>query len=145
MNMNPRVVAAALILLAVGIGAAVFVSREGDDGVVIPTPTPSAAPAGQASPEQAEGQPAITVVFTADGFSPPTVTVDAGGSVEFRNASGSPMIVASNPHPQHTDLRGLESDTVADGESYTFTFERTGTFGIHNHLNPSQTAEVTVE
>ncbi|MEX2043617.1 MAG: cupredoxin domain-containing protein [Patescibacteria group bacterium] len=141
--MNPRVVAAALIVLAVGIGTALFVSQNNDDEV-IPKPAPTATPAGQASPDQAADRPAITVVLTEEGFSPTTVTVDAGGPVEFRNASGRPAIVASDPHPQHTGLSGLESDTLSDGESYTFTFERFGTFGIHNHLNPSQTAEVIV-
>ncbi|MDP3999993.1 MAG: cupredoxin domain-containing protein [bacterium] len=138
--MNPRIIAAVLILIAVGIGVALFATQRQDEEV-IPTSAATPTPAETAATEQS----GTTVTLTESGFSPDTVTVDAGDSVVFRNASSSPMLIASNPHPQHTDLSALNSDTVKDGASYTFTFEQAGSWGFHNHLNPSQAGEVTVK
>lgn len=138
--MNPRTIAAILILAAIGVGVALFATQSKDEEVI---PIPAATPTSAAT--AAAEQSGTVVTLTESGFSPDTVTIDSGESVTFRNQSGSPMVVASNPHPQHTDLSELQSDTIGDGSTYTFTFGKAGTFGVHNHLNPSQTTKVTVK
>lgn len=89
-----------------------------------------------------------TVIVSYDGtaFSPASITVKAGTAVTFMNQSSSPMHVASNPHPTHTDLPGFDELTeVGNAGSYTYTFTKVGTWGYHNHTNPSQKGTVVVQ
>ncbi len=51
----------------------------------------------------------------------------------------------TTPHPIHTDDPDLNVGTVKPGESMTFTVTKTGEYGYHNHLNPSDKGRITVE
>ncbi len=100
-----------------------------------------------------------TVVYTSSGFTPATVTIAKGGQVTFVNQSGNPMWVASDPHPTHTAYDGTSRtthcapgytgatpfDQCANTNSYSFTFEKTGTFGYHNHLGADDAATIIVQ
>lgn len=87
-----------------------------------------------------------TIIYTDNGFSPGTITVKVGTPVTFINQSSEDMWVASNPHPIHTDLSGFdEKQSVSNGGSYTYTFEKAGTWGFHNHKNPTMTGTVIVQ
>lgn len=91
-------------------------------------------------------QSALTVQINADGFSPATISVKSGDIVTFVNKDSGPHRVASNPHPTHTDLPGFDSlKDLGAGESYSFTFVKKGTWGYHDHLNPSHLGKVVVE
>lgn len=86
------------------------------------------------------------VTYTNSGFSPSSLTIKQGATVTFRNDSDNPLWVASNPHPTHTGLSGFDAGKNFDkGETYTFTFTKTGTWGYHNHPNSADTGEVIVE
>ncbi len=86
-----------------------------------------------------------TVVYTDSGFSPATLSVKLGTKVTFKNESSLLMWVASNPHPTHTDYPGFdERASSATGESYSFTFDQKGSWGYHNHMNPSDGGTVVV-
>lgn len=86
------------------------------------------------------------VAYTSSGFSPKTITIKKGGAVTFTNQSSGEMWVASNPHPIHTDYPGFdEKASVVNGESWSFTFDRTGSWGYHNHKNPSSMGTVVVQ
>lgn len=88
---------------------------------------------------------AATVTYTDDGFTPASITVGLGDQVTFINQSSMSMQVASDDHPVHDDLPGFDSlRGIEPGQSYTFTFETTGTWGYHNHLVPNDTGEVVV-
>ena len=110
--------------------------------------------------------PLTLVNYTNGGFDPRIVTVPVGTTVEWINASNKLMWVASDPHPAHTDLHGFdERGTEGNEESsayqgstliplaqahsgmseYRFTFTKIGTWGYHNHLDPSQGGTVIVE
>lgn len=87
-----------------------------------------------------------TISYSNRGFSPKTITIKKGDVVRFANNSDSDMWVASNPHPTHTDLSDFDSvRAFTSGEIYTFTFTTTGSFGYHNHLNPSDTGTLQVK
>lgn len=88
----------------------------------------------------------VTVNYTGSGFSPNTVTINAGDTVRFVNTGQTAAVwPASNPHPIHTDAPGFDARRPLDtGGSYSFTFTRAGTFGYHNHLNLAQTGTVVV-
>jgi len=66
-----------------------------------------------------------------------TISVKKGTVVTWNNKDSAPHWVASDPHPVHNQLPGFDSvRKIAAGESYPFTFEKTGTFTYHDHLNP---------
>ena len=98
-----------------------------------------------------------TVTYTANGFSPNTVTIKKGESVTFVNQSGNKMWVANDPHPSHTgyngtarsahcpDTAGVAFDQCSTGDSYTFTFQKTGKWEYHNHVSSQDEGFVIVE
>lgn len=85
------------------------------------------------------------VTLTANGFSPATLTVKTGTKVTWTNQGGSGATVSSDPHPIHTNYAPLNLGNFPDGGKLSLTFEKPGTYGYHNHLNPSQTATVIVQ
>jgi plastocyanin len=93
-----------------------------------------------------EGAKTITVSYTNNGFQPSNLgTIKAGDKVVFTNNSSGQMVVASDPHPAHSNYPEFESSSLGAGQSYTFTFQKTGTWGFHNHLNSSHKGTVTVQ
>lgn len=98
----------------------------------------------QAEPEETE-QAAGTITYTGSGFSPETLTVKSGDTVTVRNESSRTIEFESDPHPAHTSNTELNIDTIRPGESKTFTVNRTGTFGYHDHLDSSKTGTIIVQ
>ena len=99
-----------------------------------------------------------TVRYGSSGFSPETVTISAGETVQFMNERADPMWVASDEHPTHTEYSGTSRnehcgpgdaeeafDQCESGDSFTFTFTQTGSWDYHNHLNPSDGGTIVVE
>lgn len=87
-----------------------------------------------------------TVSYTDQGYSPSTVTINAGDTVTFVNNSSGGMWTASNPHPVHTDFSAFDAKkSYGPGTSYSFTFTTAGTYGFHNHVHPSSTGSVVVK
>jgi plastocyanin len=87
----------------------------------------------------------VEIDITSSGFSPSHVKVTSGTIVTFKNTGTKLHWPASDPHPTHTDLPGFDSlKGLANGETYSFTFTKAGTWGLHDHLIPTLTADVTV-
>lgn len=98
----------------------------------------------------------VTVTYSDAGFTPSTVTIKAGTSVTFVNTSSHAMWVASADHPTHTVYSGTSKsdhcpngtatdfDQCATGTSYTFVFNKVGTWGYHNHVGASDKGTVIV-
>jgi len=96
------------------------------------------------------------VTYGPNGFSPATVTIAKGGTVTFKDEGGGNLWVASDPHPTHEgysgttgrqhcpDTAGTAFDQCALGSTYTFTFQKTGSWGYHNHVKHSDTGMVIV-
>jgi len=79
-----------------------------------------------------------TVTITATGFEPETVKVKKGQSVEWVNQDSAPHQVASDPYPDHTSLPHLfVQEPLAEGETFTYTFDTAGTFTYHDQLKPA--------
>lgn len=96
------------------------------------------------------------VRYTATGFSPREITIEKGEIVTFINESTSGMWVASAVHPTHTvypektgnDCLGSAFDAceaLSSGESWSFTFNKEGTWVYHNHTRANHTGTITVE
>ena len=118
-----------VILLAAG-GVGFYLIKNGlvDPALlkVKPTPSPAEVNLGQ-----------VKVTITKKGFISETIIIKKGQSVEWVNEDSENHQVAPDPHPSHTSLPALgETDPIAPNESMVFTFENTGKFAYHDHLNP---------
>ncbi|MEO8637679.1 MAG: hypothetical protein ABI430_02130 [Candidatus Taylorbacteria bacterium] len=111
---------------------------------VTPTPTPN--PTVSTNPGTSTVAKVI-VIYTNSGFSPKTVTVKKGSTVEFVNQSDGGMSVASDPHPTHVIYPEFDQyKTSARGlKVFDFVFDKVGTWGYHNHMQASNTGTVIVQ
>lgn len=120
-------------------------------------PSPSAAPS-QTAPETPSASASRTVTYTPDGFAPSSLTIQKGETVTFINQSGQTMWVASAMHPTHsvysgTTLsehcggpnEGVSFDQCEEGVSYSFTFQKSGTWKYHNHIRADNTGTIVVQ
>lgn len=80
-----------------------------------------------------------------DGFEKTGLTLKKGDKIMFKNDDDSPHDIASNPHPFHTQIPGLRSGVLNQDQTYTFTFETAGNFGVHDHLNTQYSVSIIVE
>lgn len=99
-----------------------------------------------------------TVIYNSSGFFPQTLTVETGETVTWQS-EGPSMWVGSDQHPTHTEYAGTTTsehcsdpssassrfDACEDMDEYTFTFDRAGEWGYHNHLRSSHTGTIVVE
>ena len=100
-----------------------------------------------------------TVTYTDQGFSPASVTIEQGQTVTWINQSSKDMWVASAMHPTHMAYDGTalaDHCTVGVGTSfdachvsgptasYSFTFDKAGTWKYHNHVDASKFGTVIV-
>ena len=98
-----------------------------------------------------------TVTYTDTGFSPKTITIKRGDAVNFVNQSSGDMWVASAMHPTHIVYSGTtlnehcpdpendSFDQCVAGDSFSFTFDKVGTWNYHDHLGPTNFGTVVVE
>lgn len=100
----------------------------------------------------------VTVTYDGRSFTPATVHIQKGGTVHWVDTS-SEMWVASDPHPVHTGYDGTSRsqhcapgyagaapfDECAPGTDFSFTFDKTGSWGYHDHLNDGAHGTVVVE
>ncbi|MCL5438527.1 MAG: cupredoxin domain-containing protein [Patescibacteria group bacterium] len=138
--MNKTILFAVVILVIIGGGILLLTNKS--------TKQQSSSPAqntiNQSLPTDApKNQTTITV--SQSGFGPNTITVKIGTVVTWINKSGSPVTVNSNNHPTHLLYSPLNLGEFNDGSSVQLTFDKPGTYGYHNHLNPSQTGTVIVK
>lgn len=137
--MKPLTVVAIVVVLAVG----GFILLRGAN--TSPSPQPSTT-TKQTPTVTSNDTKENTVVYSNSGFSPGSITVKAGTTVVFKNEGGAALWVASGPHPLHTNYSQFDAKKgYLAGESYSFTFDKAGTYKYHNHLAPAHTGTVVVE
>ncbi len=85
------------------------------------------------------------VVYDGIKFSPQSLNIKVGDIVIFKNSGTSGLWPASDPHPVHTDYPEFDAKAaVSAGKSFQFKFLKPGSWGYHNHLNPSATGVINV-
>lgn len=107
--------------------------------------SPNSSTSPSSSSSQSSTQASATITYSDSGFSPDATTVKAGSTVAIKNASSSVLQFDSDPHPVHTDDTDLNVGTVEVGQTKTFTVTKTGSFGFHNHLDPSKTGKIVIQ
>lgn len=97
---------------------------------------------------------ANTVEITSSGFSPATLTVNQGDTVVFITKDSEAHWPASAVHPTHNAYPesggciGSKFDAcrgLAQGESFSFTFNEKGSWKYHDHLNLGNTGTIVVQ
>lgn len=138
------VVVTGLVALALIIGG-VIVLKDNNENQNTQSPSSSQTPSSDTSNTTTE-QGTVTVVITYDGnlFSPSQVTVKKGDTITIKNESSTTVQIQSNVHPIHTDNEELNIGEIAAGQSKSFTVNKVGSWGYHNHLDPTQTGTIVV-
>ncbi len=86
----------------------------------------------------------IMILFTNDGFDKQNYSVAKGKTVTVENDSTLVLQFSSDEHPTHTNNPELNMEAIQPGQQRTFTPERTGEWGIHDHEHPEFTTKLTV-
>jgi len=96
----------------------------------------------------------VTIEITSSGFLPSTTEINKGDTVIFTNRDSNEHWPASASHPTHTvypesgGCIGSKFDAckgLKQGENWSFTFNQAGTWGYHDHLNPSLRGSIVVK
>jgi len=98
------------------------------------------------SNREADLETNATVIVGEDGnFSPSEVKIKNGGKVTWTNKGSRAVWPASAMHPTHLIYPEFDArKSIGPGESYSFKFERAGSWKYHDHLNPSSFGAVNV-
>lgn len=156
--MNSRFLWILLVIMVVLIGAwFVYGRSNGTSETATTTSVGSVTPHTPATttPET------LTITYTDEGFSPTSVTINVGDTVRFVNRSSGDFWVASDEHPTHTNYDGTATrDHCADGvktndsfdqcvrsapsTSWSYTFEKAGSFDYHNHARAAHGGTIIV-
>src|SRR5947207_2604180 len=90
------------------------------------------------SSSAAEAPAANTIVMKNFDFSPMSLTIKAGGSVTWKNLDGEPHTV--------TSVDGLfRSGALDQNDSFTFKFDKPGTYKYLCSIHPRMTAAIIVK
>jgi plastocyanin len=156
MSKSTIIIIAVVVILIVGGAIYWYTTPQSPSYVAL---APSAYQATSTSPSTAPTDPAnapatVTVTYSDSGFSPAKITVPQGGTVVFKNTASDGVWVASDPHPLHNGYPttggcvGSTFDSckeIPPGGSWPFVFTYVGSWGYHNHLNPSERGTVVVQ
>lgn len=153
--MNRNSIGIIIVLIVVAGGWYLFSKAPASVPATETIQTPPETTAAATTPSSSE----TTVIYGDQGFSPKNITVSLGTTVTFVNQSLGNMWVASAAHPTHTAYSGTsagehcpdtanvafdECAAVAPGNSYSFTFNKEGTWKYHNHIDASTFGTIIV-
>lgn len=100
-----------------------------------PAASPSAAASASGGAPAASGQ-AVTIQGFA--FGPASVSVSVGTTVTWTNQD-------STQHTVTADDGSFDGGPLANGQTFSQTFSKAGTFTYHCKIHPKMTASVTVK
>lgn len=142
--------AISIVVILLIIGGIIFFNKNQDDTSVaettpVVTITSTSTPASTNTPATTPTTE-FTVRYTDSGYSPDTIEVPGGSTVRFTSESSNPMWTASDPHPVHTNFSAFDArKSYKKGETYSFTFDKAGTYKYHNHNVPGDGGTVVVK
>lgn len=98
-----------------------------------------------ASVTDLRGQTHVSVVLSDVGFEPSYVRVSRGARVTFTTTRPDPFWPASNPHPTHVIYPAFDPKApIASSSTWSFVFDKIGTWGYHDHLRSYYTGTIDV-
>lgn len=133
MRHKALLISASVMVLAVGLVVASCGSSGGGSTGESATTTEAAG----ATTTAATGTGA-QVAMKNIAFDPASVTINAGEKVTWTNED-------SVPHTVVGDNGEFESDTLAKGDTFSFTFDQAGTYAYHCSIHPNMRGTVIVQ
>lgn len=92
------------------------------------------------------GQSEVSVVLRDRGFEPRDLRISQGTKVTFSTDRDHKFWPASNSHPSHTLYPEFDpKHLIEPGDTWSFTFERVGRWGFHDHVRSYFTGTIYVE
>jgi plastocyanin len=89
---------------------------------------------------------AVVVSMREDNYAPNELTIQKGQTVVFKNDSKDWRWPASNLHPTHDIYPEFDpKEPIATGKTWSFRFDKAGSWGMHDHLAPYITGTITVK
>ncbi len=143
MSNKHRIIIGVVAIVAV-LGAAVIYTVINANKSAAPAATSSTSSTSSSSSTTNNQNVASVITYDGNTFSLSVNTITAGSQVEVKNTSSSDLNFDSDPHPTHTDEPELNQGDIAPGQSKVFTITKKGTWGFHNHLDPTQHGSITV-
>lgn len=90
-------------------------------------------------------QPEVSIVLGKTGYAPDTIRVTKGTRVIFSTTESAAYWPASNAHPDHTIYPQFDpKEPVAASSTWSFVFDRVGTWAFHDHLQSYLTGTIYV-
>lgn len=110
------------------------------------TPNPSTSGGSATATPTTNPRKTYTISYTADCYTPNTLSIKAGDTVIFKNnTTNKNMYPATDNHPTHTIYAGFDTGKdIGPGQSFSFTFNRIGAWGFHDHNKPNCDGVITV-
>lgn len=139
--MSKQAIAAIAIvaLVVIGSGAYLATRNSSDTNSSAQNQTTNTTPSSTSSSSESSTATANTVEIKDMAFTPASITVKKGTTVTWTNKDGVEHDVVE------TDGKtGPKSDLLANGKSYSFTYDTVGTFAYHCSVHPSMTGTVIV-
>jgi len=150
-----------IIILVIVVAAALFLTRNktGNNGGAAPS-LQMPVPGRESVPETAANPASAEIAYTDAGFSPSSLTIKKGGTVRFVNGSSNPFWPASAVHPTHKIYPGSDIEKcgtaeeskifdacrgISPGGSWSYTFNETGSWNYHDHLNAKNFGKIIVQ
>ena len=88
----------------------------------------------------------VVIQMNETEFSPAKITIKKGKAVKFINEGKESHWPASNIHPTHAIYPEFDPKRgIAPGDSWSFIFDRVGSWRMHDHLFPRITGVIIVE
>ena len=86
-----------------------------------------------------------SINLTEEGFEPKKIVIHQGDIIVFRTTRNKLFWPASNLHPTHLLYPEFDPKRPVDPRnSWSFTFEKIGTWPFHDHLFPYYRGEIKV-
>ena len=102
-------------------------------------PTPANSPISTVS-NQPESKKVIEISISSNGLSQNNLALKIGETIKFVNKDTVLHWPATGPHPTHTLCPGFDAlKGLAQGESYSFTFDKVMVCPFHDHLHARNT------
>src|SRR3989344_5700178 len=110
--MNTKNILLVLVVLLIVVVGWLFLRKNTDVALEIPTPTVSLTPTPLVSPESTVSPSPIVsknvITYTDSGYTPNLITIKRGETVIWKNESSNPMWTASAMHPTHKVYPGTD-------------------------------------
>jgi plastocyanin len=163
-NLRKHIVLAVIAVLFFGLGYYAY-TQYNEAPIVQEDPHPQEIVENNNPPQTPDSTPATNasehvITYTDSGYAPKSLTVKKGDTVVYKNNSAKNMWPATAKHPAHEvysgttlaqhcpDAAGTAFDAckgIAPGASWSFVFNKTGTWFYHDHLTPTLFGSVEVQ